>query len=455
MPKWFFFLILTFVLLIVPVKNTQAQEGKILFECGDEVVEFPAYFYYISPFIREVVEHPVQPYRSVAIRYDADIGYVQVLKELVQLLPKAARDVNAHPVDRTSIDQDTLFVTSLVRKKLLWTLMTQVCALHQERREGIVSSIISKSRAGSNPSPRKEGLHPVFSSPRGQSSFHGTGSTSPRNKEALRKSTSITHGFRLSLSKVNRGNESPRSEGSSSARAGGATSPRGDQTPKSPRSVNAGVSQILGGLYTLSLELDIKPITNLIAETIIMRLKEEEKGDRIPLQGTLKQLGFGSFPDSELSYLKKHLALKELGKSEYTIADYVGLHGQPSLSGLHEINLSNQGLTGLYGVHLLDNPDQVQSILLHHNSLLGMELDPDFPKTPFKRFSNLKYLFLYQNKLTQLPPEFLDGVNLDVLEIQNNYLYEWESLLPKWLSKVTDFQFAPQGALETRTFGFR
>jgi hypothetical protein len=87
----------------------------------------------------------------------------------------------------------------------------------------------------------------------------------------------------------------------------------------------------LGKLYDAAFYFNIQPLINLFASTIADRIYPVSSATSLEeLNTLLVQHGFGDMPHEYLiREIKKYLRLKELRVPELTVADYIGLKGQP------------------------------------------------------------------------------------------------------------------------------
>lgn len=150
----------------------------------------------------------------------------------------------------------------------------------------------------------------------------------------------------------------------------------------------------LGTLFNVAAHLKIHPLMNLFASHIADRI--------FPLHTTLSLAlkPFGIKEKEHHGIFQKHLRLKEMGVSEFSVADFLGLFGQPKIEK-NILDLSFENLTSLAGLNLLYAPTQVEELILENNSLL---LDDFIPITEhLESLTNLKKLRLSGNKLPHLP----------------------------------------------------
>ena len=103
----------------------------------------------------------------------------------------------------------------------------------------------------------------------------------------------------------------------------------------------------------------------------------------------------------------KYLRLKELGISELTIADHIGLHGQPDIRH-GKLDLSGEMLTSLEGLELIVQSEQVTELWLNDN-FIGVDKNGSFD-TYFRRLTQLKKIHLSGNKLSTFPIQLLQAL---------------------------------------------
>lgn len=132
------------------------------------------------------------------------------------------------------------------------------------------------------------------------------------------------------------------------------------------------------------------------------------------------QIQWGWITEEQYQYIREHLYLIRLGKQKQTIADYIGLYGQPYCN--QRIDLKKTGLTSLQGVELLRGADKTTTLLLNDNCIIDASLDPNFPQKPFRYFRNLACLYLSGNQLSELSEDFFHNLPLKWLYLNNNQL---------------------------------
>ena len=136
------------------------------------------------------------------------------------------------------------------------------------------------------------------------------------------------------------------------------------------------------------------------------------------LQKELLDNGFSYYTSRQLYAILRNAQLMRLGVVERTIADYIGLYGQPHISN-NILILNNFKLTSLKGLELIKNKN-LEIIDLRYNYIYN-DFDFDILKKPFESFKNLYTLDLSENHLVFLPDDFLAGLNnLTTLTISNN-----------------------------------
>ncbi len=110
-----------------------------------------------------------------------------------------------------------------------------------------------------------------------------------------------------------------------------------------------------------------------------------------------------------------------------SIAEYVQKTG-PILVIDGVINLSNQGITSLTGIKLIQNPDEVTAIDLSDNQIKS------FTSSQINRFSNLERLNLSNNLLEDIPSLTLP--KLKKLKVKYNKLVSLSNLNLPSLKKL-------------------
>lgn len=356
------------------------------------------------------------------IGVEGDPILLKGLGDLIELLPTAARNRQGHPVDEDDINGDTLFVTEHVRK------------LEDKVKDSVLITYLNGVFAGLQDEDKR---------------------ASSKGSKILSRQSS----HRFSLIAL-QGSDKRMSQALSTSGGKGVTSgaftglSQAQPIPGRDSVRPPGLNQTWGKLYQLALEFDMKPVANMLAHGIIHCLP---KGQPISLQGALLENGFGSFADSQLGYLKKNLALQELGVAEVTVADYIaGIKGvENCVDQLGVVDLSNKGLTSLDGIQLVrDSKTPVTKIILSGNKILDHRFDPDFPTRPFEGFDQLLMLCLDRNCFTSLPRDIFQGAPaLEVVMLEGNYLPD-RPILPEIPSTIMSLKLYPT-AKEPRPFGYR
>lgn len=391
--KYVFF----FIVLVLCAGDIHAEQGGIIISSRNGEVLFPSYIYHISPLIKEFCPCAPEENKFIKIHMDYESNQLAVISELLHRLPETARNCNGKEVTANEISTKTIFVNQYVREKLLHLLNFEICRYYAEKKGDRSPRALN---SGDMESPRKRYSIRIADSPATTDSSQIN--ESPREGESQQPSSCrnsmkiLRSGSKLHLDSFIKGL-------------------KGWIDPVSVTPTRSEFNKILGDLYRLSLELEIKPIANFLAYAIVDRLPIES----VSLVGALQKHGYGSFVGEQLGYCKKQLALKELDAKELTVADYIGINGQPSCVK-QAIDLSGKQLTGLNGIELLQNK-KVRKLSLQRNRLLGSDLDPDFPKGLFGSFPGLRRLYLHNNKLTAVPKELLKGLNISTFRIDNNH----------------------------------
>lgn len=172
----------------------------------------------------------------------------------------------------------------------------------------------------------------------------------------------------------------------------------------------------LDRLFLAAHRLNIIPVRNAVIHLIAERMLEK-RGPYVFVDNKNKFINRPELEanDFKLSssvikedltmsrYFKKYFKLAMCELEEKTFADYLALKGQPEGP---ELDVSEEGLTSLHGIELVQNPGQFTSISLKNNKL-DSDFHPEFPKQPFRKFTNVEKINLSDNLFTTLPEDFL------------------------------------------------
>ena len=229
-------------------------------------------------------------------------------------------------------------------------------------------------------------------------------------------------------------------------------------------------------LFKLADYLNIEPLKNNLAYFLAKRIKEKQdlnkklqgndlkvlrfksssKGKKTNLLSPLKSQkeskdtednakkqtdGDKTLSEFNSGYINKHLYFLNKNLQEFTIADYIGLNGQPSLSHGF-LDLSKKKLTNLKGIDLIKNPQKLYKLDLSENELVGRDINVDFPLKPFFKFKNLYVLELSKNNFDVLPNDLLLGLhNLQFLYFNNNKIVTLPQDFLKSCKKLEEIHF--------------
>ena len=176
--------------------------------------------------------------------------------------------------------------------------------------------------------------------------------------------------------------------------------------------------------FNLSNRLDIVPLINVLAYFIALNLSSDKEISEENLDDYLKDKL--AIPVEMRRYIKKHFILIKAGCKEFTIADYLKVHGplqfdETDLYGGRDAKLEKKGVTSLQGVDLL--PAFIEGLLLTNNCILDPTIDTYELKAPFKKFKAVSYMRLSGNQLRTLPNDFFIGLDsLKTIYIDHNFL---------------------------------
>lgn len=191
----------------------------------------------------------------------------------------------------------------------------------------------------------------------------------------------------------------------------------------------------LDQLFQAAYYLEIKPLENIFAYFIARRIKQDRfvcdnHGDVVDLEGALVRNEFelsyslvADLKDGPIDeYFRKHLKLLAIGLEEYSLEDYIGAYGQPSIVG-GMLDLSNIHITSLQGINLISESGKVTCLSLRNNEILDFDIDPESPIHPFAMFGHLKALYLDHNRLVNLPSDLFKQLNhLSELDVSYNQI---------------------------------
>lgn len=165
--------------------------------------------------------------------------------------------------------------------------------------------------------------------------------------------------------------------------------------------------KLLGTLYEATTHLGIKPLMNGFAFYIANQIHPLSTSIDVALQRfSLNMDKINPMP------IEKYIQLKEIGVSELSVSDYIGLYGQPKIvDGC--LNLTGEGLTSLEGLEYIIQSSEITDIILDENYIL---LDPSLPlKKVTAPFSQLKKMSFRGNQPSQLPlNSFHDLKNIQI-----------------------------------------
>lgn len=194
-------------------------------------------------------------------------------------------------------------------------------------------------------------------------------------------------------------------------------------------------TSLLVDLLQVSNHYDIaRALVNVLAYFIALQIISDSTYGYLPIQPfKLSSLDEHlkeqyKLPREMRKYIKKHVILIKANCKEFTVADYIKIHGQPPIYESHaydhmgpEINLANKKITSLQGVAFL--PSSVESLILGNNCIVDPNVDTYDIKEPFRTFLHLAVLDLANNELMTLPADFLAGLKkLKSVGFQRNYL---------------------------------
>jgi len=155
-------------------------------------------------------------------------------------------------------------------------------------------------------------------------------------------------------------------------------------------------------------------------------------------------------------YVIRHVVLRRCGiTQEYSIADYIREHGEPTLElgnensyneGKLELNLKTEGLTSLFGIQLLkqETMKTADVLILSDNCFFNFSLDPQGVEKPFEGFTNLWLLELNQNQLVELNSQLFSGLaRLERLELFSN---KFTQINPLWFVNLEELNMLDLGS---------
>lgn len=188
---------------------------------------------------------------------------------------------------------------------------------------------------------------------------------------------------------------------------------------------------ILANLLNAADYFLISSLRSALASTIANRLSRSFKKYRYfssllsddafknAVEKALSKDEFGSFSELPFSQILRHVYLRLIGTKEKTVADLIGLKGQPPLDPGNKMNLQFEALTGLLGLDLIIKKDNITTLNLAYNHIINVDFDYAY----FQGYTTLKSLDLTHNKLSQLPERFFTGLsNLSDLRLTSNEL---------------------------------
>lgn len=211
--------------------------------------------------------------------------------------------------------------------------------------------------------------------------------------------------------------------------------------PKRDRNGNAQ----LGELCELADRLGIKALGNAFAYHIAERIYPI-KGT---VEGALKTRGFGELSEKSLKRVRKYVYFKKEKIQEETIADYIGLYGQPPEDENEDLFVTGilmnfKKITGLDGIQFIQKVKQDKNahLRLDRNYIIGSDLDPDMPT--LDRL-HLYILDLSHNDIKELPDFFFTGVlGPKKVDLRHNLLKPFPLESRSWSFEVA---FHPQSEL--------
>lgn len=180
----------------------------------------------------------------------------------------------------------------------------------------------------------------------------------------------------------------------------------------------------LRSLYDTVDFLQIQPLKEWLDNLIAVRILRERPQlniDNIGAQLRANPIpGLGDFNGEQLRYIREYIYLIQRRLTKRSIADWIGLHGQPPREdGL--ISFWQQGFTSLQGLDRILNPESVWMLSFDgfgRDHILGSDMDPYFPRKPFEKWRNLQRLDLSTNQLRYLPDDLFYGLsNLERLSL--------------------------------------
>lgn len=197
--------------------------------------------------------------------------------------------------------------------------------------------------------------------------------------------------------------------------------PRLQEINEEKNTAYATEEQFITDLMHASLFFDIPQLNKYFA--YIIAKKALSKNHSEVNEDTLNQIKIKSISEHGISLINKQLLLLNNKLSEYTVADYLVEHGQPSLltiarennKTVSQLNLSGQSLTSLFGLSCIHNAHKIDVINLSNNNILKIEKDQ------FSSFPSLKALNLDNNLLEVIPAfSFVGCKQLQQLSLAHN-----------------------------------